>query len=110
MRTQYDSGMYGRLCSILLTASFAAIAGPLSFAISQASKPDPGHVYLIVGSTQTLSAALTLPGVREIGPSRAPFARIVQTSTGFHASLVESQYWVFPATPLAELCGIRLAV
>ncbi|MEM6638112.1 MAG: hypothetical protein AAF667_19760 [Pseudomonadota bacterium] len=88
--------------------AMATLAGPLIFALNNAAKPDGLGLYLVVGPTQALNSVLDEPQVREIGPYRAPFARIVGTSAEFHASLVAEGYWIFPAASLADLCGIRL--
>ena len=86
----------------------AALAGPVAFLVAGASDPDPSDLYLVVGRGGTLDRLLAAPEVREIGPYRAPFARIVQTSAGFHALLVDRHYWIYPATPLAAICGFAL--
>lgn len=88
--------------------AMAVLAGPLIFALNSAAKPDALDLYLVVGRAHTLNSVLDQPDVREIGPYRAQFARIVSTSADFHASLVAEGYWIFPAASLAELCGIRL--
>lgn len=85
----------------------ATSAGPLSVASSGVSRPDDANLSLIVGSNPALDRLLAHSEALEIGPYRAPFARLVSTSPDFHSSLVARGYWVFPATSLAALCGIQ---
>lgn len=84
------------------------LAGPLSFALGSNAMPDKSNLYLVVGSARTLDSVLAEPEVREIGPYRAPYARIVQIAPKFHTSLAAQVYWTLPATTLAELCGVKL--
>ncbi len=100
--------MFREAHALVLPVVLALLSGPIGFAASSASKSDTSDLYVVVGSRRALDDLLVQPGAREIGPYRAPFARIVQTSSDFHASLVSQGYWVFPASSLAELCGIRL--
>lgn len=93
-----------------LPVTLAMLAGPLGFAFSNAGTPDPANLYLVLGSNPVLDSLVAAPEAKEIGPYRAPFARIVEASEGFHSSLVDRGYWTFPATRLAELCGVRLGV
>ena len=102
--------MFAKACTLVAILLLASAAGPVGFAASHASKPDPSALYVIVGTDQTTSAIIASWGLREIGPYRAPFARLIHAPAEVHASLVENAYLIFPATPLAELCGIQLAV
>ncbi|MEX0280913.1 MAG: hypothetical protein AB3N13_06935 [Arenibacterium sp.] len=102
--------MFRTFFGICIPVLMSMLAAPLSFALGSVAQPDRSDLYLIVGSPRLLTGVLAVPEAREIGPYRAPFARIVYTSPDFHDSLVTHGYWVFPATPLAELCGIRLSI
>ncbi len=101
--------MFRVAASVFAPVLLALLAGPVGFAASQASRPDPSNLYLVIGARQTLDTALNRASVREVGPSRAPFARLVQMPPGFHAWLVNGGYLVLPASALAELCGIDLS-
>ncbi len=94
--------------ALVLPVALALLSGPIGFAASNASKSDTSDLYLVVGSRHALDDIRVQPDAREIGPYRAPFARTFQISSDFHASLVSQGYWIFPASSLAELCGIRL--
>ncbi|MEM6387500.1 MAG: hypothetical protein AAF718_14820 [Pseudomonadota bacterium] len=100
--------MVRTVCCLVLPVVLAVIAGPLSLAASSKSKPDVSHVYLVVGSRHMMDEITAQPGTREIGPYRAPFARLLQTNSDIHSSLVDEGYWLFPATDLARLCGVKL--
>lgn len=100
--------MFRSTAAFCVPILLAVLAGPLSFALGSKAIPDESNLYIVVGSTRTLDGILAEPEIREIGPSRAPFARLVYTSSSFHASLVAQGYWTFPATRLAELCGVQL--
>lgn len=103
MRT---GGMYRTCLYSFAPILLALLAGPLSFAVSNAYKADPSGLYLIVGSGRMLDAVVSHADTAEIGPYRAPFARLIQASPNFHTQLAESGYLFFPATSLAELCAI----
>ena len=89
-----------------LPVLFAAVIGPVSVALGTVAQTDASDVYLLVGSQRTLERVLAQPEAREIGPNRAPFAAMMHMSSELHASLARDGYWIFPATPLADLCGI----
>ena len=86
---------------------WAAVLGPLSVTISTVSKSDPSNLYLVVGSQRTFDSVLSKPNAREIGPERAHFATFLYAPSDLHQSLVQQGYWIFPATSLAAICGIR---
>ncbi len=92
---------------LLIPLFAAAMAAPAVFVTSNVSKPDPGNLYLVFGTNQALDTLLDRPEVREAGPFRPPFGRMVTTTSAFHAFLVERHYWILPATQMAELCGIE---
>lgn len=94
------------LFSALIT--LVTVSGPMGFALSSHGNVDDAGLYLVVGTAPMLDRILVEPGIQEIGPYRAPFARIVHTSQDFHPSLVADGYWTIPATRLAELCGVQL--
>ena len=92
---------------VLLVPLIAAVlAAPAGFTLSNMSETDPAGVYVILGTTDGLNDLLYHPNVREIGPYRAPFARMVTATPEFHTSLVDRGYWLFPAAAVAEFCGI----
>ena len=86
----------------------AALSAPTGFALENASKEDPADLYLVFGSKGALSDLLDHPDVKEIGPYRPPFSRLVTTSSQLHTSLVDQDYFLLPASVLAELCGVKI--
>lgn len=101
--------MSKRAISFVIPAALAMLAGPVSFALGSVAQPDRANVYIVIGPRSVLTDVMSRPETREIGPYKAPFARIFHTSTEFHASLVSDGYWMFPATSFAAMCGVRLA-
>ena len=101
--------MFKRALAAAVPIVLAVAASPLSIALGSAAKPDRANLYIVVGPSDDLNAVLSHAEVSEIGPYRAPFARMFQTSADFHSSLVSNGYWLFPATTLTEICGFDFA-
>lgn len=91
----------------LFPVLLAVSAGPIGFAMQQAGRLDPSHLYLVVGHPTQTDGFLARQDTREVGPYRAPFAQLIETSPEFHAWLVAHGYVVFPASALAALCGLE---
>jgi len=98
---------FQRALIIAAVLLFATLAGPLAFAVGNASKPDAADIYLLLGLPKHVRTASILPGVREIGPYRAPLAIMLEIPPDLHARLVNSGYWILPTGRLAELCGVK---
>ena len=90
----------------LLSLCLSAAAAPALFVLGQSDEQDANDLYLLVGTGGTLDITIRHTDIREIGPYRAPFGRIVTASPAQHAQLIRNNHWIFPATRLAEICGI----
>ncbi len=99
-----------RYLAVLVPVVMASMAGPLALAANSVSERDHSDIYLLVGTSAALARIEAMPGIREIGPYRAPFARMIQARPDIHVELVRSRYWVIPASVLAEICGLKPSV
>ena len=100
--------MFRSILGVSLPIALALLSGPAGFALGTTGKLDASDLYIVVGSPRALDSVLAKTDAREIGPYRAPFARMVNTPPDAHALWVAGGYWTFPATTLAELCGVQL--
>ena len=98
--------------SLWLCAAFllAMTIGPVTFAMAQSGRPDGADIYLVLEprASAGLTRDLARVGAREIGPLRAPFARLITAVPTGHADLQNSGYLIMPASALALLCGIKI--
>lgn len=102
--------MYSTKAIIALPLVAALLAGPTALVLSQSSERDPGDLYLAIGSNRSMTALLNQPDIREIGPYRAWFGRVIAANPKVHESLVSDAYWIFPFSAFAKLCGIETTV
>lgn len=91
----------------LCPLAFALVAAPAALLANQTGQPDRANIYVLI-DTPNLSdfANATIADVSDIGPVRARFARMIYADPSAHHQLIESGYWVIPASALAALCGI----
>jgi len=98
--------------SLWLCAAFllAMTIGPVTFAVAQSGRPDDADIYLVFETrgAHRLTRDLAGIGAKEIGPVRAPFARMITAVPTGHAHLIKSGYIVMPASALALICGIKV--
>lgn len=91
---------------------FGLLGSTASLAVSASGQPDPYDIYIVI-ATPADADALAPPEqgrLREIGVVRAPLSRMVWADTSAHKSLVQSGFWVLPASRLAALCGVDTGI
>ena len=84
----------------------AGLAAPIGFGATDLSRPDPSGLYLLLGRGSVLNHAVETHRLHEVGPVRAPLARMILVSSGGHSELSRWGYWLVPASRLAAPCGI----
>ncbi|MEM6305136.1 MAG: hypothetical protein AAF744_10460 [Pseudomonadota bacterium] len=93
------------LIGFMLAGSGSAL---FAFAAQDLGEKDPAGLYLMI-TVATVGADLTgdaAADVQEVGPLRAPFARMITAGPSTHAALLDAGHWLLPAGRLAALCGI----
>ncbi len=84
----------------------AALAAPMTFALTRANQVDPSNLYLIIGNGSRTDAVFAKFDLYELGPDPLRFARMVHAPPEIHEMLVSHGVWTLPLGPLSDVCGL----
>lgn len=98
--------MFKSIVWLSISFAFAFFAGPLVFVASQAGKPDPLDLYILIdaGAPSANESHLASMGATDVGPMRGMFAKMVHAPPIAHAQIMQLGYFMLPASALAALC------
>ena len=87
---------------------FASVAAPAALLAGQAGQRDAANIYVMIGTPRLegVREIIASSYLREIGPERAPFARMIYADPVTHTQLIRRGFWIIPASTLAALCGL----